>query len=93
MITLSEPVTAEPALTAVNLLGGLIDVGSTTRNGRPITSGQTPDWVVAVVTEAADLRWDSNDPDGFCLHATTSLGRLYRIDTVTTVNPAGYPAT
>ncbi len=90
---MAEPVTAEAGLTTVNLLGGLIDVGSTTRNGRPIISGQTPDWVRAVVTEAVDLQWDADDPDGFCLHATTPLGRLYRIDTVTTVNPAGYPAT
>ncbi len=84
---MAEPVTAEAGLTAVNLLGGLIDVGSTTRNGRPIIAGQTPDWVVAVVTEAADLQWETADPDGLCLHATTQLGRLYRIDTVTTVRP------
>lgn len=82
-----QPVTAEAALTAVNLAGGLIDVGSTTRNGRAIIAGHHPDWVVAVVTEATDLQWDSDDPDGLCLHATTPLGRLYRIDTVTTTMP------
>ncbi len=85
---MAEPIEPEPALTAVNLLGGLIDVGSTTRNGRPITSGQTPDWVVAVVTEAVELLWETDDPDEFCLHATTPLGRLYRIATVTTAYPA-----
>ncbi len=84
---MAEPIEAEPALTAVNLLGGLIDVGSTTRNGRVVIAGQTPDWVRAVVTEAADLQWDSDDPDAFCWHATTTLGRLYRIDTVTTTKP------
>ncbi len=82
-----EPVTAEVALTAVNLAGGLITVGSTTRNGRPIIAGQPPDWVTAVVTEAADLPWAADDPHGLCLHATTPLGRLYRIDTVTTAMP------
>ncbi len=82
-----EPVTAEAALTAVNLTGGLIDVASLTRNGRTIIAGQHPDWVTAVVTEADDLQWDTGDADGFCLHATTPLGRLYRIDTVTTAHP------
>lgn len=88
-MTLAEPVpiTVEAGLTAVNLLGGLIDVGSTTRNGRVIIVGQHPDWVVAVVTEAVDLQWEAADPDGLCLHATTPLGRLYRIDTVTTAYP------
>ncbi len=85
---MAEPLTADTALAAVNLLGGLIDVGSATRNGRPIIAGQHPDWVVAVVTEAVELRWVADDPDGLCLHATTPLSRLYRIDTVTTVDPS-----
>ncbi len=88
-----EPVTADAALTAVNLAGGLIDVGSTTRNGRVIIAGQTPDWVRAVVTEAEDLQWVADDPNGMCLHATTPLGRLYRITTMTTVMPTADPAT
>jgi hypothetical protein len=83
----AEPIEAESALTAVNLAGGLIDVGSTTRNGRVIIAGQHPDWVRAVVTEAVDLQWDADDPAGLCLHATTPLGRLYRVDTVTTTMP------
>ncbi len=84
--------TAEAALTAVNLAGGLITVAGQTRNGRPVVAGQHPDWVTAVVTEAVDLQWVTDDPDGLCLHATTPLGRLYRIDTVTTVAPEANPS-
>lgn len=74
-----EPITVDDALATVNLQGGLITVASLTRNGRVIITGQHPDWVQAVITEAADLQWDADDPDGLPLHATTPLGRLYRI--------------
>lgn len=72
-------ITAEDALATVNLAGGLIPVASLTRNGRTIIAGQTPDWVYAVITEAVELDWQDGDPDGMRLHATTPLGRLYRI--------------
>jgi hypothetical protein len=79
-------ITVEDALASVNLAGGLILVASLTRNGRTIIAGQAPDWVQTVITEAAELDWQDDDPDGMPLHATTPLGRLYRITAATPTN-------
>lgn len=74
------PLGPDEALDHIPLDAGLVTVAAPLR-GRPrdVWSEQHPDWVRAVVTEAVDLRWVPDDPDGLRVHAVTPGNRLYRI--------------
>ncbi len=74
------PIGAGEALTAIPLDAGLVPVAAPLR-GRPrdVWSDQHPDWVRTVITEAVDLQWVPDDPDGLRVHAVTPGGRRYRI--------------